>query len=308
MQSSLTVFISQLKIIRRELNQVVTIWVSIFRYFSGTQSMFNRVLSIIVIAVACAGPALADPTLVRLATTTSTQNSGLTDYLLPLFTEETSIRVHTIAVGTGKALRLGREGDVDVVLVHARPSELAFVEGGFGVKRYDVMYNDFVIIGPESDPAKVASSSSVKEVLSRIHQAKVQFVSRGDDSGTHKRELSLWQSSGAMPDGSWYLEVGQGMGRTLQIASELDAYTMADRGTWLAYKNKVSVKLLYEGDPPLFNPYGIIAVNPQLHPHTNASGADQLIQWMISPAVQQLIADFTIEGEQLFVPSASANN
>ena len=272
--------------------------------------MFNRILSIILLTAACAGStsALADATLVRLATTTSTQNSGLTDYLLPIFTEETSIRVHTIAVGTGKALRLGREGDVDVVLVHAKPSEESFVEGGFGVKRYDVMYNDFVIVGPQSDPANVASSNSVKEVLSRIHQAKTQFVSRGDDSGTHKRELSLWQSAGPMPTGSWYLEVGQGMGRTLQIASELNAYTMADRGTWLAYKNKVSLKLLYEGDPPLFNPYGIIAVNPKLHPDTNASGADRLIQWIVSPRAQQLIAAFTIEGEQLFVPSASDTN
>jgi tungstate transport system substrate-binding protein len=247
---------------------------------------------------------IADESLLRLATTTSTANSGLMDFLLPKFTEETGIEVHLIAVGTGKALRLGREGDVDIVLVHARAAEDAFVEGGYGVDRTDVMYNDFIIVGPKSDPAGVADSVTVAQVLQRINASKQPFISRGDDSGTHKRELILWQSSGKTPAGSWYREVGQGMGKTLQIANEMDGYTMADRGTWLAYQSKLDIKLLFEDDPPLFNPYGIIAVNPELYPDVNYAGASRLIKWITSPAAQQMIGDYKIKGRQLFVPSA----
>ena len=246
-----------------------------------------------------------DPAL-RLATTTSTANSGLMDFLLPRFTAETGLDVHLIAVGTGKALRLGREGDVDIVLVHARQAEDEFVADGYGVDRADVMYNDFIIVGPVSDPARVADSSSVSEVFSRIHSSGHPFVSRGDDSGTHKRELILWQSAGKTPGGSGYREVGQGMGKTLQIANEVDGYTMTDRGTWLAYQSKLDITLLFQDDPPLFNPYGIIAVNPARHFDVNYSGASKLIQWMVSPGAQKMIGEFKIKGQQLFVPSAGS--
>ena len=248
--------------------------------------------------------ASADESPLRLATTTSTANSGLMEFLLPKFTGETGIEVHLIAVGTGKALRLGREGDVDIVLVHARAAEDAFVEAGYGVDRADVMYNDFIIAGPETDPAGAAKSNSVAEVLQRIHASEQPFISRGDDSGTHKRELILWKSSGKSPGGSWYREVGQGMGKTLQIANEVDGYTMTDRGTWLAYESKLEIQLLFEDDPPLFNPYGIIAVNPERHPDINYAGAIKLIKWMTSPPVQKMIGEFKIKGQQLFVPSA----
>lgn len=272
--------------------------------------MLKRLLTIILIASLGQIPstAVAEPALIRMATTTSTQNSGLTDYLLPIFTADTGIQVHTIAVGTGKALRLGREGDVDVVLVHARSAEQDFIDGGYGIERFDVMYNDYVIVGPESDPANAVTSSTVKEVLHRIQQSSSHFISRGDDSGTHKRELILWQSTGQMPDGDWYREIGQGMGKTLQVANELGGYTMSDRGTWLAYRDKIDLRLIFEGDPPLFNPYGIIAVNPKLHPHTNAEAANQLIKWITAGKAQRLIAEFKIQGEQLFIPSAKNSN
>ena len=195
--------------------------------------MLHKVLPIIL-AFMVSGQLQAGESALRLATTTSTANSGLMDFLLPKFTEETSLEVHLIAVGTGKALRLGREGDVDIVLVHARAAEDEFLEGGYGVDRADVMYNDFIIVGPKSDPAGVARSKSVAEVLKNIHTAKTPFISRGDDSGTHKRELILWESAEVQPSGRWYREVGQGMGKTLQVANEVDGYTMADRGTWLA--------------------------------------------------------------------------
>ena len=226
------------------------------------------------------------------------------DFLLPRFTEVTGFEVHLIAVGTGKALRLGREGDVDVVLVHARQAEDKFIVDEYGVDRADIMYNDFIIIGPVADPAGVADSNSVAEVFRNIHTSKHPFVSRGDDSGTHKRELVLWQSAAKTPAGSWYREVGQGMGKTLQIANEVDGYTITDRGTWLAYQSKLDIKLLYEDDPPLFNPYGIIAVNPARHADVNYSGASKLIQWMTSPEAQKMIGEFKIKGQRLFVPSA----
>jgi tungstate transport system substrate-binding protein len=258
----------------------------------------------IILAFIISGQAAAAGTPLRLATTTSTANSGLMDFLLPKFTEETSLEVHLIAVGTGKALRLGREGDVDIVLVHARAAEDEFVDGGYGVDRADVMYNDFIIVGPISDPAGVAQSKSVAKVLKNIHNAKTPFISRGDDSGTHKRELILWKSAEVQPSGSWYREVGQGMGKTLQIANEVDGYTMTDRGTWLAYQSKLDIVLLFEDDPPLFNPYGIIAVNPAKHPDANYEGASKLIKWMTSPKAQKMIGEFKIKGQQLFVPSA----
>jgi tungstate transport system substrate-binding protein len=267
-----------------------------------------RKIFLLLLSFFVTGPVSADDSLLRLATTTSTANSGLMDYLLPRFTEETSIEVHLIAVGTGKALRLGREGDVDVVLVHARAAEDAFVESGHGVNRADVMYNDFIIAGPKSDPAGAAGSGTVAEVLQRVFSSKQPFISRGDDSGTHKREVILWQIADRSPAGSWYREVGQGMGKTLQIANEVDGYTMTDRGTWLAYQAKLDIKLLFQGDPPLFNPYGIIAVNPERHDYVNYRGASKLIKWITSAAVQKLIGQFKIKNQQLFVPSADIKN
>ena len=267
-----------------------------------------RVWSLLLIALLISPAVPAGDAPLRLATTTSTANTGLMDYLLPKFREASGIEVHLIAVGTGKALRLGREGDVDAVLVHAREAEEKFVAEGYGVDRRDVMYNDFIIVGPESDPARAASSSTVVEVMRKIHRSRHPFISRGDDSGTHKRELILWQMAERQPGGSWYREVGQGMGKTLQIANEVDAYTMTDRGTWLAYEARLDIRLLFEGDPPLFNPYGIIAVNPERHPDAGYEGAKKLIDWITSPEVQTMIAGFRVRGEQLFIPNAAGAN
>lgn len=249
--------------------------------------------------------AQAADTPLRLATTTSTDNSGLLNYLLPAFTRDTGYPVHVIAVGTGKALRLGRDGDVDVVLVHAPGAEKEFVEGGFGVKRHPVMYNDFVVIGDPADPAGIKGSASVKEAFEKIQSGGQLFVSRGDDSGTHKKEKNIWKSAGITPQGEWYREAGQGMGKVIQMANELRAYTLTDRGTWLSYRSKVDMEVLYEGDPLLFNPYGIIAVSPQRYPDINNKAANALIDWMTSARGQQMIGEFKVKGQVLFTPSAN---
>ncbi len=243
---------------------------------------------------------------IKLATTTSTDNSGLLNELLPKFTADTGYQVHVIAVGTGKALRMGQDGDVDIVLVHARPAEDKFVAEGYGDKRYDVMYNDFVIVGPAGDPAGIAGAKNAAEALGRIAKSQSVFVSRGDDSGTHKKERRLWKSVDIQPKGSWYREAGQGMGKVLQIAAEMDGYTLTDRGTWLAYQDKLPLRIAFQGDPVMFNPYGIIAVNPKRHPDTNYTGAQALIGWIISPTGQKLIGDFKIGQNTLFTPDASA--
>ncbi|MEJ2621710.1 MAG: extracellular solute-binding protein [Candidatus Thiodiazotropha sp.] len=243
---------------------------------------------------------------IRLATTTSTDNSGLLNQLLPEFQADTGYNVHVIAVGTGKALRMGRDGDVDVVLVHARAAEDEFVAQGYGEKRFGVMYNDFVIVGPQSDPAGLANAKHATTALQLIADHQANFVSRGDDSGTHKKELGLWKKAAVTPQGQWYREAGQGMGKVLQIAAEMDAYTLTDRGTWLAYAKKSPLKISFEGDPQLFNPYGIIAVNPKRYPDTNHQGAKALINWLISPEGQERINNFRIAGNQLFTPSADA--
>ncbi|MFI0457963.1 MAG: substrate-binding domain-containing protein, partial [Candidatus Thiodiazotropha endolucinida] len=229
-----------------------------------------------------------------MATTTSTDNSGLLADILPTFTEATGYPVHVIAVGTGKALRMGRDGDVDLVLVHARAAEDKFVNEGHGVKRYGVMYNDFVLVGPADDPAGINQAEDVITALRSIAGHEASFISRGDDSGTHKKELGLWKKSHTKPVGEWYLEVGQGMGKVLQIASEMDAYTLTDRGTWLAYQAKSPLKIVFESDPLLFNPYGIIAVNPKRYPDINHDGANTLIKWLISPDGQAYIGNFRI--------------
>ncbi|HIE26926.1 TPA: tungsten ABC transporter substrate-binding protein, partial [Candidatus Poribacteria bacterium] len=219
---------------------------------------------------------------IKMATTTSTENSGLLDVLLPPFEREFNVKVDVIAVGTGKALKLGENGDVDIVFVHAKAAENKFVNDGYGVNRRDVMYNDFIIIGPKEDPAGIKGMRDVAMALKQIADNKSPFVSRGDDSGTHKKEKSLWKAAGIVPKGSWYMETGQGMGPTLQIADEKRGYTMTDRGTYLFYKDKIDLHILVEGDERLFNPYGIIAVNPAKHPHANYVYAMALIGWVTS--------------------------
>jgi len=226
------------------------------------------------------------------------------DYLLPKFTAATGIVVQMTQVGTGQALRLGENGDVDVLIVHARDAEDAFVAAGYGVDRADVMVNDFVIAGPPDDPAHIAGAADTADALRRIADAEYPFVSRGDDSGTHRREKKLWHKLGLEPRGGWYREVGLGMGRTLIIADQMNAYTMSDRGTWLALRNRLQIRLLFEADPPLLNPYGIIAVNPARYAEVNYAAARKLIEWITSPAAQQAIADFRIDGRSLFDPAA----
>lgn len=261
---------------------------------------------LLLAALFFSAPVFAQESLLRLATTTTTANSGLVEYLISAFSRDTGIAVHVIAVGTGKALRLGRDGDVDVVLVHAREAEERFVADGHGVDRRDVMYNHFVIVGPRSDPAGIADSPAAADALRRIHDSQTPFISRGDDSGTHRRELFLWRDASRTPGGRWYREVGQGMGKTLQIANETDAYTITDRGTWLAYRARLEINLLYENESELLNPYGIIAVNPQRHPDVNYAAASRLIRWITAPPAQKLIDDFRIQGQTLFVPAATS--
>ena len=272
-------------------------------------ALYRAGLLIISLVVAPVGQLIAadnpDKT-IRLATTTSTDNSGLLSQLLPRFTESSGYDVHVIAVGTGKALRMGRDGDVDLVLVHARQAEDKFVADGFGEKRYGVMYNDFVIVGPEGDPAGIRNAQSAAEALAAIAQSRSIFVSRGDDSGTHQKELRLWHAAKSTPSGRWYREAGQGMGKVLQIAAEMDGYTLTDRGTWLAYEKKSPLQIAFEGDPVLYNPYGIIAVNPARHPDANHRGAVALIKWMISPAGQEMIRNFRIGKHSLFTPAADS--
>jgi tungstate transport system substrate-binding protein len=261
-------------------------------------------LTLLLLSLTSALPVMAAESIVRLATTTSTDNSGLLAVLLPPFEQKSGYRVHVIAVGTGKALRLAREGDVDLVLVHARAAEDKLIADGFGVDRRDVMHNDFVIVGPPADPAGIKGMDNAGAALTRIAASGRVFVSRGDDSGTHQKEKALWKASGTAPEGPWYREAGQGMGKVLQIAAEMDAYTLTDRGTWLAMKAKSPLQILVEGDPGLFNPYGVIAVNPERFPDLNHQGAEALMDWMTSPKGQKIIGDFRIEGEPLFIPDA----
>ncbi|EAR62066.1 substrate-binding domain-containing protein [Neptuniibacter caesariensis] len=248
--------------------------------------------------------AVAEEQIIRLATTTSTYNSGLLDKLLPVFEKKHDAKVQVIAVGTGKALRMGQAGDVDVVMTHAPKSEQKFVAKGFGINPQSVMYNDFVLVGPEADPAGIKGKSDVSSALAAIAAADESFISRGDDSGTHKKELSLWKSTSQGKAFSNYKEVGQGMGKVLQMADELNGYTLTDRGTWLAYESRLQLKLLVEGDKRLFNPYQIIQVNPQLHNGLNTKGAVQLSDWFTSTEGQQMINDFRINGKALFHGSA----
>ena len=240
----------------------------------------------------------------RISTTTSTENSGLLKVLNPAFEKRYNVRLDIIAVGTGKALRLGENGDVDVVFVHAPAAELRFVKKGYGTDRQAVMHNDFVLIGPSSNPANIALSHPINHALEKISQAQATFISRGDDSGTHKKELSLWQQAEITPARPWYLEVGQGMGAVITIADEKQAYTLTDRGTYLAFKDKIDLVILNEGDKALFNPYHIIAVNPARHKHVNYDLARKYIEFITSPEGQTIISVYKKQGEQLFYPDA----
>lgn len=243
----------------------------------------------------------------RLSTTTSTENSGLLSALIPPFETANNIKVDVIAVGTGKALRLGRNGDVDVVLVHARPAEEKFVEEDHGVYRKDVMHNDFIIIGPKGDPAGLKEATTVEEAFKKLAEGKTSFVSRGDDSGTHKKEKRLWKKAGVKPEGSWYLEAGRGMGAVLQMAYQKQAYTMTDRGTFIAFEEKIDLPILFEGDEALYNPYGVIAVNPKKHPDVNYDAAKKFIEYITGPQGQEIIAGYTKNAKQLFFPDAIKN-
>ena len=257
--------------------------------------------------LAAAVPArAAEPQSIVVASTTSTEQSGLFKHLLPLFKDKTGIEVKVVALGTGQALDAARRGDADVVLVHDRAAEDKFVTEGFSRARRDVMYNDFVVIGPKADPAGIRGAN-LQDAFRKLTEAKTPFVSRGDRSGTHSAELRAWKEAGvdlAAPKGEWYRDVGQGMGPALNTASALNAYILADRGTWLSFKNRGDLTVLVEGDPKLFNPYGVMLVNPEKHPTVKVKESQAFIDWLVSPEGQAAIASYKIGGEQLFFPSA----
>jgi tungstate transport system substrate-binding protein len=264
-------------------------------------------LAIVVLVAGLALPAGAAERFITVASTTSTENSGLFGYILPQFQQATGIEVRVVAVGTGQAIKNAERGDADVLFVHHQASEEQFVAQGFGVERRDVMYNDFVLVGPQTDPARIQGMVDVVAALAQIADTPAPFVSRGDDSGTHKLEMSLWEAVGIdvkQASGSWYREVGSGMGATLNTASGLNGYTLSDRGTWISFQNKRKLVMLVAGDPRLFNQYGIILVKSAKHAHVKTQDAQAFIDWLTSSQGQQAIADFRIEGQQLFFPNA----
>lgn len=265
----------------------------------------KKFLALLLLSPTLLAPLAHAEEALRLSTTTSTENSGLLGFLLPAFEAQSGLKVKVIAVGTGKALELAKNGDVDVTLVHARPSEDKFVAEGHGVNRRDVMYNDFIVVGPASDPAGVKGMRDVLTTLRKIVNAKARFVSRGDNSGTDQMEQAYWKQVGAKPAGSAYVSAGLGMGEVLNMAAELQAYTLTDRATYAAYRAKTGLAVMVEGDPKMFNPYGIIAVNPAKYKDINYKGAMQLIDWITSPAGQKRIAEFRVDGQPLFFPSAA---
>lgn len=252
--------------------------------------------------------ALAQDKFIIVASTTSTEQSGLFGHILPIFTKKTGIQVRVVAQGTGQALKTGEQGNADVVFVHDPVAEQKFVDAGFGVDRRLVMYNDFVIVGPKSDPAKIGGTKDVVAAYQKIAAAKAPFASRGDSSGTHAAELRLWKEAGIdvkTAGTGWYRETGSGMGPTLNTASGMNAYAFTDRGTWLSFKNRGDLTILVEGDERLFNQYGVMVVNPAKHPHVKAAAAQKFVDWVISPAGQQTIASYKIDGQQLFFPNAN---
>lgn len=261
----------------------------------------------LLLTVACAVPAAVAAPALRLSTTTSTENSGLLTYLLPLFEARAGFKVSVISVGTGKALELARNGDVDVTLVHARASEDQFMAAGDGVNRRDVMYNDFLLAGPASDPAGIRGSRDVLAALKKIVRSKARFISRGDNSGTDQMEKAYWKQIGTQPQGAAYLSAGLGMGEVLNMAAQLEAYTLTDRATYSAYKAKTGLIIAVEGDPKMFNPYGIIAVNPARYKDINYQGAMQLIDWITGSEGQKAIAAFRVDAQQVFFPSAATH-
>lgn len=272
--------------------------------------MNRRLFVCLATLLAFAAPALAQEKSIVVASTTSTQDSGLFDHILPLFKAKTGIDVKVISQGTGQALDTGRRGDADVVFVHARPQEEKFVAEGFGVKRNPVMYNDFILVGPNSDPAGVKGSKDIVAALTAIKNKGAPFVSRGDKSGTHAAELALWKAAGidiaGADKGPWYREIGQGMGAALNTASAMNGYVLADRGTWLSFKNRGELGIVVEGDKKLFNQYGVMLVNPAKHAHVKKDMGQAFIDWLVSAEGQKAIADYKINGQQLFFPNADA--
>jgi tungstate transport system substrate-binding protein len=272
------------------------------------RSLLKKLAAAAAIVVAYCGSALAQDRSITVASTTSTEQSGLFGYLLPRFSEASGIQVKVVAVGTGQALDIGRRGDADVVFVHDKPAEEKFLGEGFATRRNDVMYNDFIVVGPRADPAHIAGDKDVADALRKIAAAKAPFISRGDRSGTHEAELRLWKIAGidvAAAKGDWYREIGQGMGPALNMASSTNAYLLSDRGTWLSFKNKGDLAILTEGDKRLFNQYGVMLVNPAKHPTVKAKDGQAFIDWLISPKGQETIAGYKVGGEQLFFPNAS---
>ena len=275
-----------------------------------TKSMTRSIAALVVYSLAAIGAYAAQPFIV-VASTTSTEQSGLFGYLLPAFEKDTGIAVHVVAVGTGQALDIGRRGDADVVFVHDKAAELKWLAEGNGVKRYPVMYNDFVLIGPQSDPVHVAGGKDIAAALKTIAAAKPPFVSRADKSGTYSAELRLWKAAGidiASAKGPWYRETGSGMGPALNTAAAMDAYILSDRGTWLNFHNRGHLKIVVEGDKRLFNQYGVMLVNPAKHPNVRKELGQKFIDWLVSPHGQQVIAGYKINGEQLFFPNAGTDS
>lgn len=261
-----------------------------------------------VLFCATASAAMAQETSILVQSTTSTANSGLYDVLLPQFTEVSGITVNVVAVGTGQAIKNAENCDADVLLVHAKTAEEAFVSAGYGVERFDLMYNDFIIVGPEADPASVSGSADVEAALVKIAETGALFASRGDDSGTHKKEQALWQATGVDPQaasGDWYRETGSGMGATLNAAVGMSAYALTDRATWISYENKADFKIVVEDDDDLFNQYGVILVNPEHCPNVQAEAGQSFVDWLISAPGQQAIAAYTLNEQQLFFPNAT---
>ena len=270
----------------------------------------RNVIAAVIVALALLGlqgPAVAQQNFITVASTTSTEQSGLFKHLLPVFEKKTGTQVRVVALGTGQALDMARRGDADVVFVHDKVAEEKFVADGFGVRRFEVMYNDFVLVGPKDDPAKVAGSKDITDAYKKIAGSNSPFASRGDKSGTHAAELRLWKDAGIDPNtgkGSWYRETGSGMGPTLNTASAMNAYSFTDRGTWLSFKNRGDLVIVVEGDQKLFNQYGVMLVNPAKHPHVKKDLGQAFVDWVISPEGQQTIAAYKIGPDQLFFPNA----
>ena len=269
--------------------------------------MFKLISRILVLFFGINVTSVADPVIV-VQSTTSTANSGLYDAILPQFEKQTGIRVNVVAVGTGQAIKNAIRGDGDVLLVHAKAAEEKFVADGWGVDRFDLMYNDFIFVGPDNDPAGLSDATSAVDALIRISSGRALFASRGDDSGTHQKERLLWTSAGIDPttsSGDWYRETGSGMGATLNVAVGMNAYAMTDRATWMSFGNKQGFKVVFDNDQQLFNQYGIILVNPSRHPHVNAKDGQIFINWMLGEKGQMAIANYTLDGQRLFFPNAN---